>query len=88
MKPVRKHTFNGHVYSILTQAGLKPPDLAECDFDKRRVRMPVDGDSLHELDGIVHESLHACMPYLCEDEVDKSATSIARLLWRLGWRRE
>ena len=88
MKPVRKHTFNGRIYRVLTQLGLRKPDLAECDHDRRTVRIPVDGDSLAELDWIVHEALHACMPYLHEDTVDKSATSVSRLLWRLGWRKE
>lgn len=88
MRPVVTHTFSGKAYSVRSQAGLKPPDLAECDFGRRVVRIPKDGDTLAELDWIVHESLHACCPYLCEDAVDRCATSVARLLWRLGWRRE
>ncbi|OQA09471.1 MAG: hypothetical protein BWY66_00570 [bacterium ADurb.Bin374] len=88
MKPVRRHTFNGRIYRVLTQAGLKKPDLAECDHDSRTVRIPVDGDSLAELDWIIHEAMHACFPWLMEWAVDRAATSVARLLWRLGWRKE
>lgn len=88
MHPVKTHTFAGQRYSVRSQAGLKPPDLAECDFERRTVRIPVDGDTLAELDWIVHESLHACFPWLAEYIVDTAASSIARLLWRLGWRKE
>ena len=87
MRPVKTHSFAGHLYSVRSQEGLRPPDLAECDHDARVIKIPVDGDTLAELDWIIHESLHACHPYLHEDAVDKAATSVARLLWRLGWRK-
>ena len=88
MRPVKSHTFAGRLYSVRSQAGLRPPDLAECDHEARVMRVPVDGDTLAELDWIIHESLHACHPYLHEEAVDRAATSVARLLWRLGWRKE
>ena len=87
MRPVRTHTFAGSRYSVRSQAGLDSKTLAECDFAKRVIRVPVDGDTLDELDWIIHESLHACYPWLAEAFVDTAATSVARLLWRLGWRK-
>ena len=83
---VRTHIFAGKRYAIYTQAGLRPPDLAECNYKRRIMRIPVDGGELHELDEIIHETLHACFPWLIESLVNAAATSIARLLWRLGWR--
>jgi hypothetical protein len=87
-RPIKTHTFAGQRFAVTDQTGLQPPVLAECDYDGRIIRIPVDGDTLSESDWIIHESLHACCPYLAEDAVDKTATSIARLLWRLGWRKE
>ena len=88
MRPVRTHTFAGHRFAIRPQTGVRPPVMADCDYTRRRIRIPVDGDTLDELDCIIHESLHAACPWLAEWIVDTTATSIARLLWRLGWRRE
>ena len=86
--PVKSHSFSGRNYRVESQKGLRPPLLARCFHDERIIKIPVDGDTRDELDWIVHESLHACCPYLEEDAVDKAATSVARLLWRLGWRKE
>ena len=88
MRTIKTHSFAGRVYSVRSQEGLQAPDLAECDHESRVMRVPVDGDTLAELDWIIHESLHACYPWLIEWAVDRAATSVARLLWRLGWRRE
>jgi hypothetical protein len=85
---IKSHTFAGKRYRVRNLAGVPHDALGLCDESKRRVNIPINGDTLDEMDVILHESLHCCMPYLCEDAVNDSATSIARLLWRLGWRRE
>lgn len=83
-----RHTFNGRLYRVRSQSGLDNRTLAQCDHGRRVIQIPVDGDTQNELDWIIHESLHASMPYLAEGEVGKTATCVARLLWRLGWRNE
>jgi hypothetical protein len=88
MRPVKTHSFSGHVYALKSQAGLRAPVLARCWHDKRIIKAPLAGDTRDDLDCVIHESLHACYPYLHEDAVDRAATSVARLLWRLGWRKE
>lgn len=85
--PVKSHSFSGRNYRVESQKGLRPPLLARCFHDERIIKIPVDGDTRDELDWIVHESLHACCPYLEESAVDGAATSVAGLLWRLGWRK-
>ena len=40
----------------------------------------------HRADCIIHELLHAALPDLDEAAVDETATDIARVLWRLGYR--
>lgn len=87
MRPVLFHTFVGRRFAIKTQKGLRLT-FAECDEDRRELRIPVDGDRLCELEWIIHEALHADYPWMDEMFVEKGARCIARLLWRLGWRKE
>ena len=52
------------------------------------LRIPLDGDDEVSLDTCIHECLHASARLLDEDFVTDCATDIARLLWRLGWRKD
>jgi len=52
------------------------------------MNIPVHGEALKDLDTIVHESLHACLWDLDEEAVAESAADVARLLWRVGWRKD
>jgi hypothetical protein len=54
---------------------------------KKVLKIPYDGVNLHELDTIIHEAMRACFPFLMDDEIERSATDVARLLWRLDWRK-
>ena len=83
---IRSHTFAGHRYRVRNLAGVSRDALGQCDHERKIINIPINGDTVDELDVTIHESLHACMPYLSEDAVNESATSIAKLLWRLGWR--
>jgi len=85
---VNSHTFMGRRFTVRKQAELRPPDLGECDYENRTLHIPVDGDTQAELDVIIHEMLHSCYPWMDEQYVEAGATDIARLLWRLGWRKE
>ncbi len=51
-----------------------------------RVAAKLHGQS--ELDTIIHECLHAGFDSLDEEHVDEFATDLARILWRLGYRKE
>lgn len=63
------------------------PDLGELDglcYHAHRivaVSEDLEGKALHE--AVVHELLHACFPYLSEVEVDESARSVSRALWKV-----
>ena len=41
-----------------------------------------------ELDTVLHECLHAADWWKDEEWVDEVAEDIARILWRLGWRKQ
>ena len=82
------HTFAGMKYRVENDTKIRTDDLGECDFERKVVRIPIQGDSFSELDTIIHEAIHASCPWLAEWIVEQVATSIARLLWRLKWRKE
>ena len=79
--------FGGLAWSIRSQAGLKPPDVGECRYDKRTIKVPIGGDTLPELEWTIHEALHAAFPWMREWMVDRVSGELSRFLWRLGWRK-
>lgn len=62
-----------------------------CD-DPKRARPEIWlKQSLSEkdmLDTTVHELLHALFPDLSEESVTKAGTEIAKVLWKLGYRKD
>jgi hypothetical protein len=87
---VKYHTFRVHRYRLY-EAGESEECLGICEAPttpKKCIVAPLDGDSIADLDTLIHEAMHACLWDLSEDAVDSSATDIARFLWRCGWRKE
>jgi len=80
--------FAGARFEIRDQTGLRGGKLGDCNYTDKILRIPIEGDTLGDLDCIIHEGVHASCPWMTEDTVDAVAMSIARLLWRLGWRNE
>lgn len=66
-------------------------DYGDCTdpgkADGRLIRVRASQSERDMLDTIVHEALHACRAELAEEAVADTASDIARLLWRLGYRR-
>ena len=60
---------------------------ADCDCEKRVIRVSEDMDSELMLDCLIHESLHAIYPFLKESSVEKGATELKNVLCTLGYRR-
>lgn len=40
------------------------------------------------LDTLIHETIHHCVPKLSENKVLNVSTTVANLLWRLGYRKK
>ena len=91
---VKTHTFRGKQYRILldvpreTLGDDRVGDTDAPRFAKRELRILKGAKDLMLLDTLIHESLHACAWDLDEEAVGETATDIARLLWRLGYRRK
>jgi hypothetical protein len=83
------HTFRGKRYRI-KKVRRGRDYLGICDDPKDHYKVleaPIDGKSCNDLDTIIHESLHACLFDIDDAVIDASATSIAKFLWRLSWRK-
>lgn len=81
-------TIRGRRYEI-TRPRLKAA-RGDCDHPatpSKRIRIRRDLSGEIELDTLIHELLHACCFDLAEDVVNESATDIAAVLWKWGYRK-
>ena len=87
MRPVKTHRFGGKRYRVSVEERIEG-----YHEDGRRGPRELYADPylppLAFLDTLVHECLHAEFPKMSEKRVDAAASNIARLLWRLGYRRK
>jgi hypothetical protein len=58
----------------------------KCDWATRTVSISLSIDGLDRLDTEIHEALHAMQGFASEEHVTEVATTLAGLLWRLGYR--
>lgn len=87
-KKVKTHIFNGHKYDI----DVDEPFDACCDSPREKdptptLRVAVDINVRQGLIALLHECLHAEGWAVSEEVIDRTATEIGNLLWRLGYRR-
>jgi len=75
-------------YYRLRFAKLASPKIGLCDWDARTITIHPRLKGELQLDTIIHELLHACQPDLGEEAIDQTATDIARVLTRLGYRKQ
>jgi len=80
--------FGREKFRVKSNAGLSRDKVGWCHYKRRTIYVPIDGDTLAELDLILHESIHAACPWMDEWMVDLLARQLARFLWRLGWRKD
>lgn len=57
-----------------------------CDHQRRRLTVERDASDQMKLDSIIHECAHAYFPYLVESEIEGFGTTVADLLWKIGFR--
>ena len=86
MKPVHTATFNGVKYDV----DLCGPIDGSCDSPlggKPNIRICTNLETQTGLETAIHESLHASFWAKTDEKVGQTARDIARLLWRLGYRK-
>ena len=59
-------------------------NLGLCDYDAKLLRIARGQRTKDELDTVVHELLHACLPDTCEEAVHETANALVEALVRLG----
>lgn len=59
-----------------------------CDYDTRTITVCTSVKGIDELDTLIHECLHACQGFASEEHVAEVATTVAEILWNLGYRKE
>lgn len=75
---------------IVKSTEMSPMTLGECDHPEhskpeiwvKRTQKPLD-----LMDTVIHEVLHAVRPELSEEAVLDTATTIAKALWKLNYRK-
>ena len=90
MKPIITHTFRDKRYQVWNSPQ-RSKYFGSCDNPKtknKKIRIPIHGKRLFDLDTILHECFHACEFDLDETAAEKFAEATSKLLWRLGWRKE
>lgn len=66
----------------------KPTTLGLCDWDAKTVTICSSCEGLERLDTELHEALHAMQGFASEDHTEQVATTLANILWKLGYRRD
>ena len=59
----------------------------DCCYDSRTIRIHSGSRGLSLLDTTIHEVIHAQHPDMPEEDVERRATELATVLWKLGWRK-
>jgi len=84
---IKTHTFAGISYNI----DVEVPFDGICESPRSSkqpvLRVSVGIDTCKGLKTLLHECLHACNWSVTEEVTERTACDIARLLWRLNFRR-
>lgn len=85
---VKTHKFSSGVFDIsyMDTEGLCCP--ANTKTVRGEIIVRTDLSPKGELECWTHEALHAEFPAMSEDRVTEAGHNIARLLWRLGYRKK
>lgn len=84
---MKSHLFRNRKFKIFFRSPQNKNHLGTCDESEREIEIRPRLDGEEQLDCLIHESLHACFPDICDEAVEESATSIAKFLIRLGYSR-
>ena len=85
----RKVKIRGRTWTLVTH---DMPDDGLCEYESHAPRKHIwihpqlSGERM--LDVIIHECLHCALPDIDEGVITETATSIAKVLWDLGYRGE
>lgn len=88
MKPVKTVNLRGKRFSISRPRRINPELLGWCiNKGKPKIAVAYALNGEEELEIFIHEMLHACYWDMDEEAITDSAQSIAKALWRMGYRK-
>lgn len=92
MSEVKTASFRGKTYQIQFTDKIygycENEEVQKKDEGWRAITISLDQTEKQTLDTIIHEAQHASFPGMSEEDVTQSSQDIARLLWRLGYRKK
>ena len=89
LRPVRSVTIRGRRWALAKARPARLRGICESpQIAGKEMYIPVHGGTRDDLDTIIHELLHAGLWDVDEEAIHETATGIAGVLWRLGWRKQ
>lgn len=88
--PTRSHRvmIAGHLWRLIYTSMRRRNLCGLCDYETKTISICTSMQGIDELDTLIHECLHACQGFASEDHVAEVATTLATVLWQLGYRKE
>lgn len=85
--------LSGQRWRIRDAAAGELPRTCDGDCDSPDVARPLIRirstlTAKRRLEVLVHEVLHASLPVLAEEAVQRTGENLSKVLWRIGWRNE
>ena len=80
--------IGGHLWSLVFRSLKRRSLCGLCDYETKTISICTSMQGIDELDTLCHELLHACQGFASEDHVAEVATTLATVLWQLGYRKE
>lgn len=85
-EPARKFVIGGHRWTWVYRRMRN--NYGTCDYGSRVVTIDATPSTagLARLDTEIHEALHALQAFATEEHTAQTATTIAEILWDIGYR--
>lgn len=86
MKRTFKFEIDGKPWKWVYKSLKKRGALGICDWDSKTVLICTSCEGLERMDTEIHEALHATQGFASEEHTSQVATTLAQILWKLGYR--
>lgn len=84
-KPL-KVEINGETWQLIYKSLRRRGLCGLCDYDSKVMTICTSLRGLDRLDTEIHEACHALQGFASEEHTAEIATTLARMLWSIGYR--
>lgn len=85
-QPGRTFKISGSQWAWVYRSLKRQKLCGLCEYEKNRVSICTSLKGVDRLDTEIHEAIHALQGYASEEHVAEVATTLAHILWELGYR--